>query len=284
MTVAVIDTGIDLNHPAFTGKLVAGYDFVDDDNDPSEVGTFYTNPVYGHGTHVAGIVAQTAPGAKIMPIRILNTEGVGELWRVTQAIIWAAENGADVVNISFGYPTNPDLLKDLIDACDDGVTIDGKTFAGLQDIVVVSGAGNGGNDVPIYPAGNRLDAQVGVAASNRLDKLWVNSTISNRTDRDVRAIAPGENIVSSIPNGRYAVWSGTSMAAPIVSGVAALMRQKEPGLSPLIIKDRLEETGIEWDCLHAGRGYEIKAKRVDAVCALNNNQVCGTNPNACSGS
>ena len=74
--IAVLDTGVDLNHPAFAGKLVQGKDFVDNDDDPSEVGTLRINPTYGHGTHVAGIIALMAPTAKIMPIRVLDQNGI----------------------------------------------------------------------------------------------------------------------------------------------------------------------------------------------------------------
>ena len=107
--VAVLDTGIDLTHPAFAGRLVPvvdRWDFVDGDNDPSEVGALHINPVYGHGTHVAGIVSLVVPDAKIMPIRILKPDGSGELWRITAGLIWAANHGADIANLSIGYPEN----------------------------------------------------------------------------------------------------------------------------------------------------------------------------------
>ena len=106
--VAVLDTGIDLTHPAFAGRLVPGYDFVDDDNDPSEEGVLHQNPAFGHGTHVAGIIHLTAPDAKIMPLRILDENGEGQLWRVKDAIVWAAHHLPKgkrlVVNMSFAYP------------------------------------------------------------------------------------------------------------------------------------------------------------------------------------
>ena len=284
VVVAVLDTGIDLNHPAFAGRLVPGYDFVSNDSDPSDEGVLRQNPVYGHGTHVAGIVAMVAPEAKIMPIRILDTDGSGELWRVTAAIIWAANHGADVINISFGYNSSPDLLKDLLDNCDGTPPEGTKTFPEMvRQVTVVAGAGNGGNALPIFPAGNRIDAQLGVGASTRYDHLWEFSTMSVGTsgsDRFIRAVAPGENIVSAIPGGRFALWSGTSMAAPIAAGVAALVKAKYPTLTADQVAAQVAETGISWDCTHPTRG-PIKTNRIDAYCAVTNNRSCGINARAC---
>src|SRR4029079_13408212 len=103
VVVAVLDTGIDLDHPAFAGRLVPvsdRWDFVDRDNDPSEVGQLRVDAAYGHGTHVAGIVSLVVPDAKIMPLRILDREGTGDAWRLVAALIWAANHGADVANLS----------------------------------------------------------------------------------------------------------------------------------------------------------------------------------------
>jgi subtilisin family serine protease len=98
--------------------------------------------------------------------------------------------------------------------------------------------------------------------------------------RWVRAAAPGENIVSALPGGRYGVWSGTSMAAPVAAGIAALVKAKNPSLAPTAIVDQVEDSGFEWDCFHAARGIQIKASRVDALCALGG-AVCAPPPNPC---
>jgi thermitase len=235
---------------------------------------------------VAGIVALTAPEAKIMPIRILDKQGVGELWRIKDAIIFAANNGANIVNISFGYDDKPELLKELLHNCDDSVVPPPgtQTFPELlNNIAVMSGAGNGGNYLPIFPAGNRIDAQLGVGASTRFDKLASFSTMSPERDiplpgdeeiegRSIRAVAPG----------RYGIWSGTSMAAPIASGLAALVKALNPTLTPHLIGERLEDTGFEWECFHPVRNHNIKTSRLDAYCAVTNTQPCGTNPFACT--
>ncbi|MBV9959755.1 MAG: S8 family serine peptidase, partial [Acidobacteria bacterium] len=102
IVVAVLDTGIDLNHPAFAGRLVAPsdmYDFVGNDPDPSEEGSAEIGP-YGHGTHVAGLIAMVAPDAKIMPLRVLGADGKGDFFRLAEAIKFALAHGANVINLS----------------------------------------------------------------------------------------------------------------------------------------------------------------------------------------
>jgi subtilisin family serine protease len=273
--VAVLDTGIDLNHPAFTGRLVAPadrWDFVDNDNDPSEVGVLRTDPVYGHGTHVAGIVAMMVPDAKIMPIRILNRDGSGELWRITAGLIWAANHGADVVNLSIGYPQNVRLLHDLLRCNEVGESEDGSTFPELiRPIAVSVASGNGGGITPVYPAAEARDAMLAVGASTRNDRLAAFSTY----DKDwVFVTAPGENIVSALPGSRYGVWSGTSMAAPIVAGLAALLKAQHPGSSPFEkpadIMVRIKNTSVADRYQNLPPWGDVRLNRVDALCAVTN--------------
>ena len=108
ITIAVLDTGVDATHPALAGQLVNGYDFVDLDADPSEGGSAEQNLHYGHGTHVAGLVALVAPEAKIMPLRVLDENGSGNIWVLAEALTYAINpdgnlntaDGADVINLS----------------------------------------------------------------------------------------------------------------------------------------------------------------------------------------
>ena len=218
-----------------------------------------------------------------MPIRVLDANGEGELWRVTAAIIWAANHGANVINISFGYNTEPELLKNLLHNCDDGPPPAGTQLFPelLANVVVISGAGNSGNANLIYPAGNRIDPQLGVGASTKYEHLASFTTMDNGGDRIIRAVAPGENIVSALPGGRYGVWSGTSMAAPIAAGIAALVKARNPSWVPHDIVDWLPETGIEWRCPHPTRG-NIRTARVDAFCAVTGNTDCGPTVTMCN--
>lgn len=292
VTIAVLDTGIDANHPAFAGRLVPGYDFVGNDADPSEEGSFRRNPAYGHGTHVAGIIALTAPNAKIMPIRVLDRDGVGNIWRIKDALIWAAQHGATIVNMSFGYPSdviqqNNTFLQDLFHGCDD-VNVPGERqfpeFNGAR-LLIVAGAGNGGQigngARQVFPAAERSqtdDNIISVGANTNQDTLAPFSTmadvIDRGTDRWVRVVAPGVNIVSAYPGRRYVFWSGTSMSTPIVSGIAALVQSSDPKLPLTEIVSRIEGTGYEWKCTVASRNITMETSRVDAFCAVTNNTAC----------
>ncbi|HNU07751.1 MAG TPA: S8 family serine peptidase, partial [Pyrinomonadaceae bacterium] len=204
-------------------------------------------------------------------------DGTGDLWRIAQAIIWAADpagdpnthDGADVSNISFGYPEGQQLLKSLLDDCGDGITTDGTTFPeiGENQLVIIAGSGNGGNSSPIYPAAELeiragrdpkpFDGVLSVGAVTRFNQTADFSTV---VPFSTLALAPGEDIVCAIPGGRYGVWSGTSMSAPIASAIAALVKARYPAALPKDIADQLEETGIPTP--------PFGVDRIDALSAL----------------
>ena len=249
--VAVLDTGIDRTHPLFAGKLLPGYDFVDNDNDPTEVGTAHVG-AFGHGTHVAGIVATVAPEAKIIPIRVLDENGGCDVWRLARALVYAANpdgdletnDGADIINLSLGTTGRTNLIRRLIAAeTNDGTGEDdpGLPQFGHPGIVVVVAAGNTGNETAIYPAAEHdVPGLVAVGASSPADTV---STFSTRGDW-VELMAPGERIVSSVPGGKYGIWRGTSMAAPVVSGIAALVRSRYPSLKANAVFEQIRQTSV----------------------------------------
>lgn len=236
ITIAVLDTGVDLTHPALAGRLTQGYDFVDMDNNPSEVGSREQGP-YGHGTHVAGIIALVAPDAKIMPVRVLDPNGVGNIWVLAEALAYAADpdgnpsthDGADVINISLGTLRRTNLLSSVLEkVCSDSPVPGNDDFPaiGNPNVVVVAAAGNTGDTTQVYPAAENIAGLISVGASTQSDTL---ATFSTRGSW-IPVTAPGDMIISSVPGGQYGTWRGTSMAAPFVAGEAALVRAAFTGL------------------------------------------------------
>ncbi len=293
--VAVLDTGVDASHPALAGRLLPGRDFVDDDNDPSEVGGV-NNGAYGHGTHVAGLVALAAPGAQIMPLRVLDTNGEGNVWVLAEALLHAVDpdgvpttpDGARIINLSLGTLQRTDIL-DLVTrlvSCDDSddddeeadpddqVPLDDPGYQGDKDrcnvlgsAVVVAAAGNSGSDTEKqYPAAEGAPGTLAVAASTQAGGL---AGFSNRGSW-INLAAPGEGITSLVPGGGYASWSGTSMAAPLVAGLAALLLEQNPDWKPEDVSKRLTET--------AGPLCNSTLKQVNARDALNGSSTPGPGP------
>ena len=237
-TVAVIDTGAQLDHPQLVDDFegVARYDFVDKDKNPTERhvgldadGDGLEDEMVGHGTHVAGIVDLVAPSAKIMPLRVLNTEGIGTSFTIAKAILYAQSNGANVINLSLGSSNRSRLLQEVIeDAIKNGV-------------IVAAAAGNSNSALPHYPA-----AGDGVAAASADGLVAVTSVDSYAKKSDyanygswVDIAAPGDAIRSTFPTSVYANWSGTSMATPFVSGQAALIHQVYGSLAPAGVEKKI---------------------------------------------
>jgi subtilisin family serine protease len=230
--VAVLDTGADLDHPALAGKLVQGFDFVDLDTDPSEEGVYGQDMAYGHGTHVAGLIALAAPDAKIEPIRILKPNGTGSTWALAEGIRFAVSSNVGVINLSYTFrlPAPSRLIEDLL-----------AELTAPTDPVIVAAAGNNGPSTrKEYPAGEELPAILAIAASTENDTL---SDFSTRGSW-VSVAAPGQNILSSVPEETYATWSGTSMATPLTAGTAALVRAAYPSLSPAEVANRIKTTSV----------------------------------------
>ncbi len=247
--VAVLDTGIVATHPAFAGRLLPGRDFVDADDDPAEEGST-ADAGYGHGTHVAGLVALAAPGARIMPLRVLDPAGRGNSWVLAEALAWAvdpdgnpaSDDGAHVINMSLGstQPTRMLEIATALASCefdDDDDDDDDFDDPGFDDdrarcalghgAAVLSAAGNAGSDqVEVFPAAEQVEGTRAVTATTEANRL---ADFANAGGW-IRLAAPGESIVSAVPGG-WGTWSGTSMAAPLAAGVAALVL-RTPALNP----------------------------------------------------
>lgn len=249
--VAVLDSGADLNHPLLAPRLaraangqVLGRDFVGDDNDPSEEGAA-GQAGYGHGTHVAGLVALAAPQARLMPVRVLDSSGRGNGWVLAEALAWAinpdgnplTDDGAHVINLSLGSTQPTQLLKLVtgLATCDfdDDSEIENdprfaadvaRCAAGYQTVVVAAAGNTGSVDERLYPAAEQAKGSLAITASTQALRL---ADFANAGSW-VSLAAPGERIISSVPGGSYGVWSGTSMAAPMAAGTAALVLSSWP--------------------------------------------------------
>jgi thermitase len=233
--VAVIDTGVQANHPKLSGKLTeARYDFVDGDRNPADVGNgkdddhdSVKDEMVGHGTHVTGIVALAAPEAKIMAVRALDSEGRGTTFGIAKAIRYAVRNGADVVNLSLGSSRESALLEDLLEGDDD---------SSGRNAVFVAAAGNDNDRLPQYPA-----AEDGAIAVTSVDHKEKKSGFANYGSW-VTIAAPGSGIYSTFPTNRYASWDGTSMATPFVAAQAALIRSLQPSADSECVTEIIRAT------------------------------------------
>ncbi|MFN8454149.1 MAG: S8 family serine peptidase [Anaerolineae bacterium] len=212
--VAVIDTGVQLDHPALAGSLIPGYDFVDDDTTPDDP---FNGPVDsdvgGHGTHVAGVIHLVAPEAQIMPVRVLDVHGDGNIFTLAEAIIYAAEHGANIINLSLGMPEKSNLLEEV------------TREATRHGLTVVGAAGNLNIEQIQYPAGAQC-----VLTITSIGPEGKKSGFANFGSW-IDFAAPGDGIYSTLPASSYGVWSGTSMATPFVAGQAALLHSLSPSLN-----------------------------------------------------
>ena len=217
VTVAILDTGIQAAHPFFATQVITGYDFIDNDMSPDDIadgadtdGDGVPNEAVGHGTHVAGIVHTVAPQAKLMPLRVLDGDGAGTLFVIAEAIVYAAEQGADVISLSLGSVYRSDILEEAVEIAVEE-----------YGVLIVAAAGNSNTTQPQYPAAFVDDA----IAVTSIDENSVKATSANYGCW-VDVAAPGESIFSAFPIDEYAWWSGTSMATPFVAGQAALIKSR----------------------------------------------------------
>ena len=260
--VAVLDTGVDGNHPDLKGRVLPGYSTLDG----KVYQTFKEFDTNGHGTHVAGIIAGNnnnkgitgvAPEATILPIKVLSERG-GSDKSVAEGIIYAIENGAKVINLSLGAEHN--LFEKS-----DNITCQAIAEANAKNIVVIVSAGNSGvGENPVNIPASCTGA-ISVAA---IDHNFEKGTFSSY-DSSVYIAAPGVNILSSVPTTTdfpYDQWSGTSMAAPFISGAVALLLSKEPNLTYKEIIARLQSNSI--DISVEGRDAETGYGLLDAYALL----------------
>ena len=250
VTVAILDTGVVKNHPVLAGHLTAGFSVLSGAAAADELADGVTNASAGHGTMIAGLVAALAPGAKIMPIRVLNGDGVGTAFTVAQGIQYAAQHGAKVINLSLTSATPSRALSEAIDQAEQA------------GVLVVAAAGNGGASVVCYPA-----AYPNVLSVSSVDANGVKSDFANY-GYFVSVVAPGSQIASAYLNGVYASGSGTSFAAPFAAVEVALMFAANPRLTPRQARQSIAATAHKVDDLNPLYANRLGAGLIDIDSAV----------------
>jgi subtilisin family serine protease len=238
--VADIDTGVDPNHPALQGVLLAGYDFTRNQPGGSELNDIslsapppcptcaaaYVNQhtaamldqhtaamldgsqyaAFGHGTMVMGVIHLIAPTAKLLPLKSFTANGNGSLSNIIAAIYYAVQNHSNVINMSFDLTSSSTELSNAIN------------YANSHNVIMAASSGNDGKQEMVYPAG--LQNVMGVASTNNQDQR---STFSNYGNQIVWVAAPGEGVITTYPFATYAAGWGTSFSSPMVAGTASLL-------------------------------------------------------------
>ncbi|MEB3195835.1 MAG: S8 family peptidase [Candidatus Sericytochromatia bacterium] len=223
--VGVVDTGIDHKHVDFGGRVAKGKDFVNNDDDAFDD--------HYHGTHCAGSVGAglgnggvvgVAPAVSMVAVKVLSKSGSGSYAGVANGIIYAADQGCQVISMSLGGPQSSAVIDEAV------------KHAINKGSLVVAAMGNNNSERPSYPA-----AAPGVMAVGATTSGDVRSSFSN-FGKHISVGAPGSDILSTVPGGGYRTLSGTSMACPHTAGLAALVKSANPSFTAAQIRERIEKT------------------------------------------
>jgi subtilisin family serine protease len=284
--VADINSGVDDTHPALAGHLMSGYDFVvgkpvgvtslndsgasylDDSgasyldqatiaylNDSGasyldDSGASYLdgqNPAFSHGTLTVGIIAAIAPGAIIMPLRAFDDNGSSNTFTIARAIRYAVNNGAQIINMSFGTIEDTAVLRTAV------------AYALSRNVILTASAGNSNTSIAQYPAG--YSGVLTTAATNLEDVKASFSNYGTSVDID----APGVNIISAVPGNHYGIVNGTSFSAPITAGTAALLRAE--GVTGAAA--RIAGGAINIDSMNPNYVGQLGSGRIDILNSVN---------------
>jgi len=275
--VAVLDTGITAEHASLSGRVLPGWDFVDGDSSPSDDapgqdadGDGVADEMAGHGTFVAGLVSLVAPSARILPVRILDSEGRGDSWSLARGIWFAIDHGVEVINLSLGSTDDSDVVEEALDEAE------------ARGITVVAAAGNCDRTEPEeFPAMSE-NSVIGVAAvddgdvrgsfSNYHEQLVISAPAVSVWATDGQPVL-GRSIISALPDGAYGAWEGTSVAVPLVAAAAASVRSQHPEWQPdsvavELVRQVLIDGAIDIDAANPDFAGLLGAGRLDVAGAV----------------
>jgi subtilisin family serine protease len=248
--VGIVDTGVDLNHPDLQGHLLKGINVVHTESPPMDD--------VGHGTHIAGVITALVNNDRgvagmtwenpVLPVKVLDETGAGSTYSVAQGVVWATDHGAKVLNLSLGNYAEANFLHDAI------------RYAFDHDVVLIAASGNDNTEEPGYPAAYPEVLAVAATDSNKQ-----RAAFSNFGDY-IDVTAPGVNIASTYPDNQYAALSGTSMASPHVTALAALIRSINPALKNTEVMDIIRRTAM--DLGPHGKDKYFGYGQIDVVRAL----------------
>lgn len=252
--IAIIDSGVDAGHPAFVGaSFLPGISFLP--GGPADVGDGidndgdgYIDESVGHGTHLAGLIHLIAPHAELLPIRVLDSDGVTNVFTLSAGVVAAAQAGAGIINISISSPEAATVLDEAV------------AYATSGGAILVASAGNLNDESMQFPAA--LPDVLSIASTSLVDEKSAFSSFGETIDLCVT----GDEIVGPIPGGLYGSWSGTSMAAGIASGVAALTLARASDVA--VATDALLATAIDIDAANPNFVGKLGAGRLDALAAV----------------
>jgi subtilisin family serine protease len=258
--IALLDTGADSTHPDLQGRLVAGYDFVNNDSNPSDDN--------GHGTAVAGIAGAATNNStglagmcwscSLMPVKVLGSNGSGDYATLANGITWATDHGADVISMSLVGSTDSSTLHSAVQ------------YAHSHGVVLVSAAGNFGTSTPYYPAA--YPEVLGVAGTDDTNALYSWSDYGSW----VKIAAPGCNDATML-GASYGTLCGTSAATPLAAGVVGLLRSAYPSATNAQVEAALESSAVKV-------GTTVACGRIDAAAALSAMTTGSTSASCAAGS
>lgn len=232
--VAVVDSGVDYNNPELKDRVLKnkGYNFVSNTNNVMDD--------MGHGTEVAGIIAAEQENktgisgiagpanVKIIPVKVLNNKGLGDSQTIAKGIVYSVDQGADIINVSIDFDTHDRYIEDALN------------YASYYGVLVVVAAGNSNSVCDDYSPAGDIGAYTVAAVTEKGDKAAFSSF-----GRSVSIAAPGVNILTTSIGGKYTSDSGTSMSAPIIAGVAAMIKAENYLLKAKDIEQIINSTAID---------------------------------------